>query len=93
MTAKEKEACMICVLLRQLNSQRLPRLFAMKERLDQGGRMDPDDIDYLHAGLHDTMRIRYLCEGHPDLAALCTRVTALYKEITMRALANESHAG
>lgn len=93
MTGQEKEACIVTALLRQLNNQRLPRLFAMKKRLEQGGRMDSDDIGYLHAGLHDTMRIRYLCEGHPDLAALCTRVTALYKEITMRALANEGTNG
>jgi hypothetical protein len=92
MTGREKEACIVSVLLRQLNNQRLPRLFALKERLDQGGRMDSDDISYLYAGLHDTMRIRYLCDGHPDLAALCTKVTCLYKEITMRALANESRA-
>jgi hypothetical protein len=92
MTEKEKEQCIVSVLLRQLNSHRLPRLFAIKKLLDQGGRMTSDDIGYLYAGLHDTMRIRYLCDAHPDLADLCTKVTSLYREITMRALANESRA-
>ncbi|AGA32042.1 hypothetical protein TVNIR_0334 [Thioalkalivibrio nitratireducens DSM 14787] len=36
------------------------------------------------------MQIRYLCEAHPDLSMLCTKVTNLHREITMRALENET---
>ncbi|WP_043739046.1 hypothetical protein [Thioalkalivibrio nitratireducens] len=90
MTEAEKEACLVSAVLRQLNNHRLPKLFAIRERLNRGGLMDPDDIRYLQASLHDTMQIRYLCEAHPDLSMLCTKVTNLHREITMRALENET---
>jgi hypothetical protein len=89
MTVPERDACLICTLLRSLNTQRLPRLFALQARLDQGERLTPDDIGYLQRSMADTLRIKSLCERNAGLALLCAKVAALYRDITMKALANE----
>ncbi|AHE97420.1 hypothetical protein [Thioalkalivibrio paradoxus] len=90
MTEAERESCLVSALLRDLNNQRLPKLFAIKERLDRGELADPEDIRYIHDGVHDALWVRRLCERHPDLASICTQVTKLYKEITEQALENET---
>jgi len=92
MTTAEKDACLVATLLRYLNNQRLPKLFAIKARLDLGERLDPQDLRYLHEGAQGGLWVRHLCERHPDLTAICSRITALYKEITERALQNEELA-
>lgn len=90
MTDTERDACLVSAMLRHLNNQRLPKLFAMKKRLDRGERVDREDMRYIHDCVRDTLWVRHLCERYPDLRAICTRVTHLYKEITKRALQNET---
>lgn len=92
MTNAQRDACIVSAMLRQLNSQRLPKLLAMKERLNRGELVDPEEIRYIHDCVRETLWVRHLCERHPDLRALCTRITSLYKEITERALHNETLA-
>jgi hypothetical protein len=92
MTQDERNAALVSAMLRHLNTRQLPKLFAMKERLDRGERVDPEDIRYIHDCLRHTLWVRYLCERHPDLRAICTHVTGLYKDITERALENETAA-
>jgi len=89
MTDAERDVCLVSAMLRHLNNRRLPKLFAIKERLDHGERLDPQDMRYIHECVQDGFWVRHLCERHPDLTTICTRVTSLYKEITERALQNE----
>ena len=92
MTHVERDAALVSTMLRHLNTRQLPKLFAMKERLDRGERVDPEDIRYVHDCVRHTLWVRNLCERHPDLRAICTQVTSLYKEITERSLENETVA-
>jgi len=47
MTDAERDACLISAMLRHLNNQRLPKLLAMKERLNCGERADQEDMRYI----------------------------------------------
>ena len=92
MTDAERDACRVSAILRHLNNQRLPKLLAMKERLNCGERVDQEDMRYLHDCARDTLWVRDLCEGQPALRAICNRVTQLFKDITEQALQNETLA-
>ena len=79
----------ITAVLRRLHTQVLPRIHAIKERLDQGERASPEDIRYLQLGLSDALHARMLFEDHPELTDISAKVTALYRDISTQALRNE----
>lgn len=90
MTDAEQSSCLVCTLLRRLRTQHLPRIFAIKERLDHGERVTNDDIRYLFESFSDAMRTKALFEKSPDLTAICVKVIALYRDISVEALENEN---
>lgn len=90
MTEKEETYGLMCTLLRRLRRQRLPRLLAIKTRLDHGDRVATDDIRYLQESFSEAMRTQPLFDRHPELSQISVRVIGLYREITLAALKNES---
>jgi hypothetical protein len=79
----------ISVILKRLNNERLPRVFAIKQKVDNGNRLDDWDIAYLEQSFTDARQIAPLLERNPEYHDLAARVLHLYKEITDRALENE----
>jgi hypothetical protein len=79
----------ITALLERLNSQRLPRALALKDKVDAGGTLDGADLDFLKEVFADTGQLKPLMDRHPEYQGLVARVLHLYHEITAKALENE----
>lgn len=79
----------IAVLLHRLETQRLPRALALKDKVDSGDRLDAVDMDFLEQVFRDAANIEPLVERHPEYQELVGQVTNLYKMITDKALENE----
>jgi hypothetical protein len=89
MSDSKEDLGVVTVLLQRLERQRLPRAFALKEKVDRGERLDDYDIAFLEEVFADANMIKPLVERHPEHQALVSSVVNLYKEITDRALENE----
>jgi hypothetical protein len=90
MTEAEQTTCLTCTLLRRLRRQQLPKVFAIKARLDLGERVSTDDIRYLLDSVADAMRAKQVFDRSPDLAQVSAKLIALYRDITVEALQNEA---
>ena len=89
MTDKQNEAGVLSVLIQRLESQRLPRLLEIKKSVDEGGRLSDYDLHFLQEVLTDAQNVAPMVANHPELGALASKLTTLYREITETALANE----
>lgn len=93
MSQANEDAGTIQVLLERLNKFRLPRALELKERMDGGGTLDQNDIEFLERVFHDAHTAQGLVDRHPELQALAGKLSALYSEITAKALENEKNQG
>lgn len=85
----ENDDGVIAVLLERLNKQRLPRVLALKEKVDSGETLDDRDVAYLEEVLKDAHYTRQLLDRHPEFHELIANLISLYHEITEEALENE----
>jgi hypothetical protein len=79
----------ISVMLKRLNDERLPRVLAIKTKVDNGNRLEDWDIAYLEQSFTDARQIAPLLERNPEYNHLVARLIHLYKEITDKAIENE----
>jgi hypothetical protein len=93
MKQSDDDAGLITVLLERLEKHRLPRLLALKEKVDGGELLDEYDLEYLEQVFSDAGKIETLIERHPDYKPLVARVLSLYNEVTGKALDNEKRSG
>ena len=92
MSESSGDVGLITVLLQRLETQRLPRALALKEKVDRGELLDDFDLGFLEEVFADTSRIRPFLAQHPEYQDLAARMMHLYKEITEKALQNEKAA-
>jgi hypothetical protein len=92
MTESSKDAGIISVLLQRLETQRLPRALALREKVDQGKKLNEFDIEFLEEAIADAHEVKPLIERHPEYQELAARVIHLYKEITDKAMENENNS-
>jgi len=85
-----KDQAVIEVLIERFDKQRLPRLLAIKENVDQGETLSDFDIEFLEQSFKDARQNEaYLQAADDDLKELILKVISLYKDITDKALENE----
>ena len=89
MTDTSKDAGLIQVLAERLETQRLPRALALKEKVERGDTLSDFDIQFLDDVFKDAHDIRALVERHPEWHELVSKMVRLYKEITDKGLENE----
>jgi len=82
----------IIALVNRFTKQRLPKVIAVKERVELGECLSEYDIKFLDEVLKDANRIMPLVEKHPEWQPLALRAFSLYKEITEKALENEKQS-
>ena len=83
----------IAVLIERLEKQRLPRLLALEEKVNNGEPLDSFNIEYLENAIADARKAFPLLERHPEYQSLASKVIGLYKEITDKALEIEKRQG
>ncbi len=89
MSELDKDDGIAVVLLNRLTEERLPRALAIKEQVDRGEPLDESEIRFLDRVFEDAVANRSKWEEHPELAEIISKMTALYHEITTKALENE----
>jgi len=89
MTDESKDAGLIQVLAKRMETQRLPRTLSLKDKVDQGETLNEFDIHFLKEVFQDAQKIMPLVDRHPEWHDLGARLIHLYKEITEKALKNE----
>lgn len=93
MTTPEQDTGVLAVLMERFESQRLPRALTIKAKVDKGECLDEFDMAFLQEVLTDSTKIMPMLERHPEHQPLISQVTSLYREITEKALANQTAAG
>jgi hypothetical protein len=89
MVDSSNDAGTIQVLLERLNNWRLPRVLAIKKRVDDGGLIGDFELQILKDALEDARGVEQLVGRHPEYQELAGRMVGLYDEITKKALENE----
>ncbi len=91
MTDSQKDIGVIVTVLDRLANRRLPRVLAIKEKVDAGEKLDATNIEYLDRIFADAAEVQRMLarHPHPEYDNLVARVTQLYHEITTKALENE----
>ena len=77
---------LIEVLLERLEKQRLPRLLALKEKVDGGESLEDVELDFLEKSIADARKLTPLIDRNPEYQPLAAQVLGLYKDISEKAL-------
>ena len=84
-----KDDGIITVLLLRLKQQRLPRVFALHEKVLKGEVLNDFDIGFLDSVYAETKRCHAICKNRHEYDDLFSRVTHFYHEIATTALENQ----
>ncbi|HBE93266.1 MAG TPA: hypothetical protein DDW55_12380 [Gammaproteobacteria bacterium] len=87
----DKEEGIILALVERFERFRLPRLMDIKGKVDQGGKLDETDIEYLEKVMDDAAQNKHLYDDYPEWQKFYTGTVSLYEQITEKALQNEQH--
>ena len=90
MNSSSREDGIIYVLIRRLETQRLPRALDLKEKVDGGERLNELDMAFLEEVVNDARRIKPMMDGQPKWQSIYTRAVDLYEDISRKARENES---
>jgi hypothetical protein len=78
------------VLIERFANHRLPRILAIKERVDEGEILGDVELEFLEQVIRDAQENEHLVESIPDCRDLFGRVAHLYSVIMNKALENEA---
>ncbi|MEN8204952.1 MAG: hypothetical protein ABFS24_02955 [Pseudomonadota bacterium] len=89
MAEPSDEDGVILALIERFEKQRLPRLKALKEKVDRGEVLGEGDVKFLETVIDDAQQSKQLIDRHPEWQSFCSYVVHLYETITEKALENE----
>ena len=74
MSESTEDLGVITVLLERLETQRLPRALALKDKVDRGEVLDDFDLGFLNEVFADANSLRPLVAKHPEYEELAARM-------------------
>lgn len=86
------DAATLQVLLDRLVKFRLPRALALKKRVDEGGCLTDEDIDFLKRAMEDAQDGQRYVSRNPEFHTLGVQIAQLYEHIVSKGLENEKRA-
>jgi len=89
MNEDSKDTGLITVLLQRFKSQNLPKLLALKDKVDLGEPLGDFDIKFLKEVAINFEQVKPLLSRHPEFEPLVTKAIQLYTYITESAIDNE----
>ena len=89
----DKDIGVITALMERLVKYRLPRVLAIRERVDGGAVLEEQELDFLERILEDAQEAAPFFEHHPEYSEVIGKVLSLYRHITSKALENERGQG
>jgi len=89
MTEPSHDDGVILALINRFETQRLPRLKALKEQTERGVKLSDVDIAFLDTVIHDALQSKPLIDRHQEWQAFCANVIHLCETITEKGLENE----
>lgn len=88
-SSPQKELGIITALINRLETQRLPRALAIKDKLDHGNILDDIDIAFLTEEFADMANLMVRLKPFPECQRLVGKITDLYQEIAAQAIHNQ----
>jgi len=85
----EHDDAVLQTLMDRLLRFRLPRLLAIKDRVDQGEPLTDDDIVFLKASMTDAQDSQHYVVRNPEYHEIGVRIVQLYSHIVGKAMENE----
>lgn len=92
MNTQDNDLGVITVLLERLEKQRLPRVLAIKEKVDSGQCLDEPDIEFFKEVFADAQNIMPHIHRHPEYQDLAGKITHLYQQIMETAAKNQNNS-
>ncbi len=91
MNRSDYDLGVITVLLERLEKQRLPRVLAIKQKVDNGDCLDDVDIEFFKAAFADAQNILPQVHQHPEYQELVGKIVQLYHDVIEKATDNQVH--
>ena len=91
MSDKTDDTATMQALLDRLLRFRLPRVNALKQRVDRGERITDEDIVFLKSALEDAQSGQKFVARNPEFHSLGAQIVQLYDEIVRKAVENEKN--
>ncbi|MGZ8244586.1 hypothetical protein [Methylomagnum sp.] len=88
-----KDLGVATALMNHFTTQRLPRVLALRDKVERGERIADWDIEFLYELFEGAGQVKLMVDRLPEYQEVYARAASLYKEIADKALANEKGGG
>ena len=89
MDKKEKDKGIILALLERFETQRLPRMLEIKQRVDAGELLTEAELEFLEETNQNARESEPLVERNPEWQEIYAKAVHLHEQIVQKALENE----
>lgn len=89
MSESQKDLGVATALLNNFTSQRLPRILAIRDKVERGERIEDWDIQFLYELCEGAGQVKPMVDKLPEFQEVYAQAASLCKAIADKALENE----